>query len=317
MGEGLRTIGRENPAAAPFTLGPYTWDQFLQMTGGIAGANTPGDMFYLDGNKSFSGDGKSWSRAFTTMKEGIAALNSSTNKNSILFVGEGYYIEKASEIPTLTASDVSILALNPYKDATVLFGSGDNGSVSTADDDLLTITGNNNLIYGLGFYVHKNDKSAIVFDDTGGANTASFNRFVDCTWTKEAVDGQQYGVSYKGGNYNSFHNCYFTAACKDAAINFNGQTGNPAHNEIKCCSFIGTTYAVRMESANHNCIIAHNYGLDGSITGESITDFVVATSGFNAGEVLVADNWVNVAAADIVENGGTGTIAEADNHATS
>ena len=286
---------------------------FLQVDGTLVGSgpsNTPGDVYYVDGNKSASGDGKTWGGAFATITEGITALNSSSNKNSILYIGEGYYIEAAGV--TLSANDCTIVGLGNGADAVVWFGTGTTGTVDAATDDLLTITGNNNKFVNMGFYVHKDTKCAIVLDDTGGASTASFNEFIDCNFTREAANGQSAGIKFLGGNYNRIEGCVFTASSKDAGIIINSQTGNPSQNVIRGCEFTGIAYAIDFGAVGHNTLIDRNFFMTGSLSGDAMTA-AIETTGAGAAYILVTDNYTDLSAADLVV--GTGSaVSEISNH---
>lgn len=288
---------------------------FLKIDGtilGSGGSNTPGDVFYVDGNISASGDGKTWNGAFKTFTEGITALNASSNKNSILYVGEGYYIEAAGL--ELSANDCTIVGVGNGADSNVLFGTKTTGTVDDAEADLLTITGNNNKIVNMGFYVHSDSYYAVVFDDTNDASTASFNELIGCSWTREEANGEKAGVYFKGGNYNRIENCVFTAACKDGGIIFYSGEGNPSQNVIKNCEFSGIDYPIKIGAVAHNTLIDHNYFMTGSLTSDAMTA-AIETTGAGAAYVLVTDNFTDLTDANLVV--GTGSaVHEIDNHCT-
>jgi len=91
MSLGLR--GSKGVAAAPFTAGPYTWDQFVTFSAGLGGTNTIGKCFYVDprgteyglGNNQNSGT--SWSEPLATIQ---AAVNKCVDKRGdYIFVGAG------------------------------------------------------------------------------------------------------------------------------------------------------------------------------------------------------------------------------------
>jgi len=285
----------------------------LQVLGSIGGATTPGNVYYLDNSVTSSGTGISWGTAFKYLEDALTTINANDDgTGAVLFVAPGFYLEEAGL--TLSASDVTIYAINPTMDATVFFGSGTQGSVVAATADLLTITGNNNILFGLSLFTYVNTKSAVVFDDTGGANTAGFNLIKNCHFSRQADAGQKYGVYFLGGAYNTIEDCYFTSACADAGIEIYSQVGNTVSTIIRRNVFLGTTYGVEFTAASHNCIIHGNFFMDGSQSGEVMTDCIHASAGAVAGEVLVTDNWTGLAAADLVQNDGAITINEIGNH---
>jgi parallel beta-helix repeat protein len=130
-GLGLRGIGG-NPAAPPYTNGPYIWDQFVTFTAGIGGAITPGKCFYVDargpqyGTGNDNNDGLSWTTSLATIQ---AAVNKCVDKRGdTIFVGAAasaknttYYTgsteypdyRKIKENVLITTSNVHIFAV-PY-----------------------------------------------------------------------------------------------------------------------------------------------------------------------------------------------------------
>lgn len=267
---------------------------------------------YVDGAKSVSGDGKSWDNAFATITEGITALNGLSGKGATLLIAPGFYIENAANVPVLSASDCLIKAVGLPED-TVWFGSGADGSVSAATDDLLEILGGNNAVVGLSLYVHKNTKSALVFRDTGGGYAGSFNLIQGCYFTPQAQDGEAYCIKYEGGNANWIRDCHFYCAAT-AAILLTGNTGNPVRNEIVGNRFVGTAIGVHITSANYNTLIKDNWFSAGSQSGEAMTNGIVISAGMNAGKVSVVHNYFEQSAAnDIADSKTGGTLIEMDN----
>jgi hypothetical protein len=70
MAMGLR--GYQGVAAAPFTKGPYTWDQQVTFTQGLGGVNSKGTVVYVDGSSGSDGNGGTgWSDAKATIQAGV------------------------------------------------------------------------------------------------------------------------------------------------------------------------------------------------------------------------------------------------------
>lgn len=91
MGLGLRQASG-GTASPPYAHGPYEWDQHLTVTGGLSGANTPGDVWFVNQDTgSDNNDGKSWTNAFATIQAAVDASGDGTN--DVIFVGEGKYTE--------------------------------------------------------------------------------------------------------------------------------------------------------------------------------------------------------------------------------
>lgn len=89
-GRGLRGIGG-NPAAPPFSNGPYTMDQHVTFTAGLSGANTPGKIFYVDprgdeyGYGNDANNGESWSTPLATIQAAVDKCV--TKRGDIIYVG--------------------------------------------------------------------------------------------------------------------------------------------------------------------------------------------------------------------------------------
>jgi len=265
---------------------------------------------YVDGSKSVSGDGKTWDSAFATITEGIAAMNALSELGATLLIAPGFYIEVAGI--ELTASDCLIKAIGLPED-TVLFGSGTAGAVAAAAADLLIIKGGNNVIEGLGLYVHKDDKACIVFDDTGGGYAGSFNVIRGCYFSPQAQDGVGYGIKYSGGNVNIIEDNIFYGA-KTAAILLTGSTGNPVRNVIRRNQMVGTAIGVQVTSANYNTLIKDNWFSAGSQSGENMTNAIVISVGMNAGSLTAAGNYFEQSAVnDISDSKSGGSVFEMNN----
>ena len=70
MALGLR--GSKGVAAAPYTAGPYTWDQFVTFSGGAAFAASKGGIQFVDGTSGSDGNtGTSWGEAKATIQAAV------------------------------------------------------------------------------------------------------------------------------------------------------------------------------------------------------------------------------------------------------
>ena len=105
-----------------------------------------GDVFYVS-KRGASGDGKSWTKSFLTITEGIAALTD----NDTLFIGPGNYDEAAPKITLSTVKNVRIFGMGTG----MQWGEGSTcwRNVTSAAD-LFDLTGCQGLeIAGIGFVV--------------------------------------------------------------------------------------------------------------------------------------------------------------------
>lgn len=117
-------------------------------------------VWYVDGRRSVSGNGKSWTRAFVTIAEALTAIAaayaaSTSNTFNTIYVAAGDY-------------DVSAAALALTVEGTKIIGSGDayrNVSMiysASGSLDLMTINAHHCEIIGMAFSVIPDTKSAIV-----------------------------------------------------------------------------------------------------------------------------------------------------------
>jgi hypothetical protein len=301
----IRSINNLSPGAQQYKLG----NLFAEAEG--IRVRDPQLIRYI-AERTGSGDGTARDTAFNNFTDGINWLNDNSDKGAILIVMPGFYIEKASDIPALTANDCLIMGLD-LPEQTVLFGSGENGSVVEATDDLLKIKGGRNHIYGLGLYVHKDTKSCIQFDDTGGGYAGSFNRVEGCYFSPQAQDGMGYGIKYLGGNANQIVNNIFYGT-KEAAIHMGSQIGNPVRNIIADNEFVGTHIGVNIDAANYNTHIKNNLFSEGTQAGEDMTNAIVVTASMSAGKIFVAQNiFEQTTANDISDSKTGGDVIEIDN----
>lgn len=281
----------------------------------INAANTPGTVYYVDRNHNLggsSGDGSSWDEAFLTITEAINAVNSdytgaikkSKGRNTVIFIAEGYY----SEVPvTLTASDVTIIATAPGShDSTVLYGSATAGGWDApSGGPALTISGDNNTIYGLGFVTRSSGLHPAVRFADGGIG----NHLINCKITKDAADSCTYGIEDLGGAYNRITGCEFTISCKTAGIRLYSATNNSVQIIIEDCVFYGCPTGVLVDAAAHDAMIRNCTFLDDdSDTADTCDTPILNNSGSS---LIVRDCYSLKSTANLVT--GLGTSYEANN----
>jgi hypothetical protein len=300
-----RVINNLMPGNQNVLLGDLIRTSLIQGWG-----RNPDYFYYVKPDNAITGDGLSRETAYLTITEGITKLNTLSGKGATLIVDPGFYIEVAGL--TLSASDCMIIA-NGLPEDTVLFGSGTAGAVAAATDDLLTITGGNNSIVGLGLYNHSASYSSLVFNDTGGGYAGSFNLIKNCYFSPQAQDGVGYCIKYEGGNVNIIEDNFFYGAAT-AAILLTGNVGNPVRNVIRRNHFVGTAIGVHITSANYNTLIDSNWFSAGSQSGESMTNAITISAGMNAGSVTASRNLFEQSAAnDISDSKSGGSVFEMDN----
>lgn len=298
MGQGFRGANGQ-PAAPPYTQGPYDFSEFINFQGGVGGSNRPGKFYYTDRNAVGSGDGSSWGNAFTTITAGINALNadySASRQIGSLFIGEGYYPE---EPVTLTASDAWIVAVSPGgHDSTVFWGNGVAGSwtPSATGAPALTIEGDNNTIYGLGVV----NRSGGLYPAIKIADGALANHLVRCKITKDAADSCTYGIEDMGNAFTRITECEFSTSCKTAGIRLYSATNHSIQIIIEDCIFYGCPSGITVDAAAHNALIRNCTFLDDNSDTPDVCDTPILNE---AGSSLTVRDCYSLKAADTGASG--------------
>lgn len=267
---------------------------------------------WVDGSMSVSGSGEDESSAFKTITEGITYLNTVSGKGATLLIKPGTYVEKADEVPTLTTSDCLIQGFGLPED-TLWYGSGTNGTITAATDDLLTILGGNNAVVGLGMYVNEATKASIVFDDTGGGTAGSYNLIQGCVFSPQTQDGVGYGIKFSGGISNWILDNIFMGT-DIAGILMAGGVGDTDRNRIENNHFIGTTIGLSITGDNHDNIVKDNWFSAGTLANEAMTYAVSISSGMTAGSITFAGNYFEQSAVnDILDSKAGGDVFAMNN----
>lgn len=273
---------------------------------------TPGKAYYVSRNVAVSGDGQSWDGAFKTISEGIAALNAdytaaaqpSKGRNQLLYIGEGYY----SEVPiSLTCNDARIVCIaGGHHDSTVFYGSGTAGSFAgTTTAPAITITGSNNLIFGLGVVnISSGLQPAIKL-----ADGAISNQLINCTITKDVEDSVTYGIEDLGNAFTQIIGCEFTTSCKTAGVRMYSATNNGIQQQIKDCLFYGTPSGIIVDAASHQLLIQNNTFMDDTSDTADVVDTPILNNGGTY--ITVRDNYAWTTTGNLVT--GAGSSKEANN----
>ena len=138
MAKGLRS-NRGAIAAAPFTNGPYTWDQHVNFTGGVSfGEDGKGNAWYVSSaSGSNSYDGKSWSSPLLTIQAAVTAASA----------GDTIYLQGTfTEAVTCSTSSLSFIGAGPTVNDNVWME-------SAPGQTLLTLTGKNCKFYNIRFRI--------------------------------------------------------------------------------------------------------------------------------------------------------------------
>ena len=268
-----------------------------------------GPTYFVSRNVTASGDGTSWNKAFKTISEGIAKLNSdytdavtpSKGRNAFLYIGEGYY----SEVPvSLTCNDATIIATAPgTHDSTVWYGSGTAGSFAgTTTAPLLTITGHNNTIINLGFVNISGGLQPAVQIGTASAAAIS-NKFISCKITKDVADSVTYGFEDFGNAYTEWHDCEFTTSVKTAGIRIRSGVTNGIQQRINNCRFYGTPSGILVDAAAHQLLIENCVFTDDTSDTADVIDTPILNNG--GVRIIVRDCYAVTSTANMVTGAGT------------
>ena len=171
MALGLRSLN--GVGAPPFTKGPYTWDQQVTFLAGIAGANTPGKVYYVDGtNGSDQASGQSWSEAYKTIQAAVTAAGA---------YGIVYVAPKAMAVGATDPGDYAETVIIPaIHECLAIIGASSNrtqgglpqikiGAGSTA---MITIRAPGCTIANMGINGASSTGGGILLDDDGSTKVA-------------------------------------------------------------------------------------------------------------------------------------------------
>jgi len=148
MGQGLKATGG-NPASPPYRNGPYEWDQQVTFTKGVNGIMNGGMTYFVDSSKTASGNGKSWTKAYITIAEAVAAsLAASGTYDTILVKGT----ENTGETTDYTES----VSVTEAQTGLRIIGMGNSPegilwTVGTAEGTILTIAAKDCYVTGFRF----------------------------------------------------------------------------------------------------------------------------------------------------------------------
>ena len=286
----------------------------------------PGNVWYVNRNVLSSGDGKSWEAAFRTIGEAIAQVNNDfaaalrpdVGRNTIIYVGEGWY----GEVPlALTASDCTIIGLAPGgHDPVVLYGSATPGGFDIgAGGPALVIKGSNNTIQNMGFFTHDVLYPSLRIgghvNDTGlngGYAGVNGNVIRECSFIRDVQAGSLGGIDDVCNEATWILDCLFHTSCKDWGVRHrtNGDT-NPVNSKVRGSQFIGVPTGIQVDQC-HNLLIDHNFFFDDTSDRADTTDKPVNVGGAGF-RVMVTDNYFEGSAADMVQGDETDVI-EVNNH---
>lgn len=269
----------------------------------------PKHVLHLDGTNPTNGNGESWDTAFNSPNSAFDRINElaveDPGKVYTLKIAPDFYIV-TTEIE-LTANRCHILAVGAPED-TVFFG-------SDLTEHMLTVKSGYNIFSGLTFYNDLDTHGALSFDDVvGGGAYGGFSIVENCQFSPQAVDGQNYGIHIKGGNFIEISGCRFQAT-KQAGIWYESGVGNSVRVRIQNSLFIGCNNGIELTGAAYNWISYNNIFVDGSeAAGENYNMSILTTAAHTAGSIIdVNGKHGGAAAANCFTNGGGGGTIQAIN----
>jgi hypothetical protein len=251
----------------------------LTVTGTLSATNFVGDTWYVNGDKSASGNGKSWDRAFKTITEAITA----SSADDVIFVAPGDYDEGAA----LAITQENLRIIGPGNDARQQAMIWSNA----ASHHLMTINAHNVEIAGLGFTQTKD-----TYDCIQVSTTASYFKvwIHDCRF--DGYGQGEHGV-HLGTTYDSPDNCIEWnkfRAFQTAAIYMYTTRGTCRHNYIATAA---GAIGIHLPATGANR--PENFVTDNDILGVNSTDTGITVAAVNAGTLMLSRNHVCGAATSI------------------
>ena len=183
--KGFRTL-RGAVAAPPFTNGPYTMSEFVAFNGGMSGANTSGNCWFVDGTNGLdTNDGKSWKTAKITIQ---AAITAASGGDTIYIAAMA--IAAGATDPGSYAENLIIPATNESLSLIGVTRGRTQGGLpqikvgGTVASSLLTIRSSGCLIANLGFNGNSTAGAplnvGILLDDDGSTKSAFGTTILGC-----------------------------------------------------------------------------------------------------------------------------------------
>lgn len=274
------------PAAPPYTSGPYLFGQgitFMQGAGG-AGVQVVKDsqIFYVDKNKTgpaASGNGLSWQTAFLTLTEAVAAAGA----YDIIYMGRGYYQEAA--VIEIVSTQRGLKIFGPTSGG---IPTSNGLSSATSTDDILIINADDVEIAGITFWCVTNAKNGIdIGEDYDGYN----NWIHDCCFITGDAQGSlgEYGIKV-----NNTDDCVGTLI-ENNFFHYMSTAAIVAH-ATRCTIRNNTVYVgqnaigfdLQSEGSARPTLTCTGNTLIGNGTGQ--TGVKIATTQPAAGHLLLANN---------------------------
>jgi len=293
MGNGFRGSNGQ-PAAPPYTHGPYTFSEHITFQGGAEGAGflqKDSQVWYVDRNKSpsVSGTGLSPEEAFLTLTEAIAAAGNF----DVIYVSFGYYQEAATV--TITQHGLRI------------FGTAHGGvlttngfSSATSGDHILKINAESVEIAGVAFFALTNAKDAIIIGEGYAASDVWIH---DCSFSAGTAENEfgEYGIKLNDDTNNVvgtlIENCYFFYLSTAAIVV--DATRTTIRNNLIWTNAIGID--LQGEAGARPCSAVLNNTIIGRAGGTGIK---IAATEPTDGTIVVADNSVANCAVNITPSKG-------------
>ena len=214
MTAGLRRVAGGGGAAPPYTNGPYEWDQHVTFSQGINGVMNGGTSYYVDSSLSSSGVGDTWTTAFITIAEAVAAsLAAGGTHDTILIKGtaniddDSNPVNDYSESVTIAAAQVGLRIIG--------MGNGPEGvkwTVGTAEDVILTINAIDCVVENIRFRPNGATSGAAIYlaQTADGSNVANGAIIRNCIF-RSTTETALAGIWTEGANDVIIENNVFTS----------------------------------------------------------------------------------------------------------
>ena len=271
----------------------------------VAGFDVPngyGTSYYVNPNRTSSGNGRSWSSAFITMQE---AFNVIASGDTIYFVGN---VREQLTTPT-GAADVTIIGAGPrprHADTHPLNGelaasTWKLPAAGSTNNPLLILRNPGWRIINVLFAAHASNYALRLertADEDATEQDASHLQVIGCRFASGAG-----GINDTGGCFNvRIEDCHFMALTTACILGVGNIGVGQLAWEIVNNHFNNFTNGVKI--AAHECLIKGNFFTDG---GTPNTTYVLNTSNGAGRDNFIVDNYFQTATAnfntpDIVGN---------------
>jgi len=248
MGNGFRGANGQ-PAASPYTNGPYNFSEDITFQGNVNAVGNNGQQYFVDSSLSASGDGKTWTNAFITIAEAVAASLAASGRYDTIWVRGSENTGETSdysESVSVTSAQIGLRI--------IACGNSPEGclwTVGTAEGTILTIAAKD--CYVSGFRFRPNGATSGKAIDL--AVTALGSTIENCIF-RSTTETALYGIYLESTPDVTIRDCKFTSIA--TAIYGNAAVKTVYRLRVLDCDFDDKVDTAGINISGRACVIKRN-----------------------------------------------------------